>query len=133
MQPCALNDVGRRAACRSLVSISNVPGRREPKRRAGNDASLNVEAVHAAVQRYLRFVETSLGWHEIEFVRWYVWRVRNQHVDATPQRRWQRLVQVALINVAIDIALGALHGRRINIDGVEFNALDGGERSTDST
>ncbi len=112
-------------------------GRAEPRRGPVDDPALDVETVRAAVERHARLVDACFRRQQRDRVRRHVRRVRDQHVDTTVERRGQRVVEIAFMDLAADdgdVAAGARHRDGIDVDGVQLDRADmRGDRGADRT
>jgi hypothetical protein len=106
-------------AWRSLVSTSRKPPGHPP---------LDVKPVRATVKRNPRFVYAGLRGQQPDRLGGYVGCVGDQDVDAAPQRSGQRLVEVAFVDLTTgsgEVAAGAPHRSRVDVDGVQLDPVQG--------
>lgn len=92
-----------------------VPAGRQPGGCLGGDASLDVEAVAAAVEGVAGFVDACFGWQQVECVGGHVGRVGDEDVDAAAQCGGQGFVEVAVVDLSaggFEVAAGAAEDRK---------------------
>jgi hypothetical protein len=114
----------------------HVAARGKPLRGADCDSTLDVETVVASVKRDPRLVVARLLRHEPDLVGGNVWRIDNEDVDPASQCRWQRVIQVALVNAApvAEVGARAQNGRGFDVSGVQLNLTElRRDRDTDRT
>lgn len=79
-------------------------------------------------------MKASLRRHEFDLVGRHVWSVRDEDVDATSQSCGQRIVKVTCVDSTDgDVVFRTTHRRRIDVDGIKIDLLDGGECRADGT
>ena len=103
-----------------------VAARRQPQGRRGDHPPLNVEPVHATVERHARLVHAGLRRQQLDLVGRHVGCVGDQDVDAAMQRSGQRVIEITLVHPppgAGHVAAGAPHGGGIDVDGVQLDPV----------
>ena len=100
-------------------------------RRPGDHPPHEIEAVRAAVERRPRLVDAGLAGQQPDRLAGDVGCVGDQDVDAAPQRRGQRLVEVTLLDPTTggeQVAAGAPHRGGVDVDGVQLDPVQGRDK-----
>ena len=95
----------------------------QPQWRGGGHPALDIEAVRATVEGHPWLMEAGLRGQQVDRPSGNVGCVDDQNVDATPQRRGQRLVEVAFVDLTGrgDVTAGAPHRGRVDVDCVQLD------------
>jgi hypothetical protein len=106
-----------------------VSARSQPERCVRRHPAQQLEAVRATVQGDGRLVEASLPGEESDLIGGDVGHVGDQDVDAPAQGWWQRIEEVAVVDVTIDrgqVAPGTAHRGRVDVGSVQLDGPHGG-------
>jgi hypothetical protein len=88
---------------------------------------VHVNAVAAAIQGDGRLVQSRFRWHERHLARGDVGRVHHKDVDPSAEPRWQRIVEISLVDLSADrsdVLPCARDGGVVDVGGVQLGTAE---------